>query len=350
MITAAATEEEMLQGFALGREAIRIIETHPVPPEVACPVYNFYASHIIIWHRPLIEAQQYLNAAISKGLQTYDLTWTTVAAIDRAVFALFGGESLDLVQAKLEEAEPVIRKGKQGLARHWLSMPMHLVQNLRGLELAEDDPAQSTSTLIDVLHTAELNQLHTYLFGYHFYGLVGTVFTGRLNEGMSFAKACEKYLPSATGSFMAAMYMFYSAVLFVDNSDNLVHSELALLQKKMNLLRLWAKTSPATFEHKFKFLEVMMSRNENNQLATLDSFDEAIYLALEAGLIHDAALYAERCSRWLSRTSPNRAAQYLSFARRQYDFWGATSKVQEISALQPPAAALRGFGISTTIY
>ena len=338
----------MLQGFAFGREAIRIIETHPVPPEVACPVYNFYASHIIIWHRPLIEAQQYLNSAISKGLQTYDLTWTTLAAIDRAVFALFGGESLDLVQAKLEEAGPVIRKGKQGTARQWLAMPMQFVQSLRGL--AEDDTVQSASELSDILQAAELNELHTDLFGYHFYGLVLAVFTGRLDKGMSSAKACEKYLPSATGSFMAGMYIFYSAVLFVDNSDNLVHSELALLQKKMNLLRLWAKTSPATFEHKFKFLEVMMSRNEHNQLATLDKFDEAIYLALEDGLIHDAALYAERCSRWLSKTSPNRAAQYLSFARRQYDFWGSTSKVQEISVIQPPAAALRGFGTSKTIY
>ena len=184
------------------------------------------------------------------------------------------------------------------------------------------------------------------MFTYHCYQLVLAIFTGRTEVGTAAAKAGEMYVASATGSFLSGMYTFYSAMLLVDKLDNLMQSELASLQRKMDIIRLWSKTSPSTFEHKYKFLRVMISRRDDNLLGLLDAFDDAIYVAVEAGLIHDAALYAERCSRWLADMSPNRSAQYLDFARRQYDFWGATAKVREISRIQPTSTILRGFCIS----
>ena len=340
-MASATTEETMLRGFAYGRLAIRIIETQSVCAEVACPVYNFFASHILVWHRPLIETQRYFLAAITKGLETYDITWTSVAAIERAVFNFFAGESLDLVQAKLEEAEPLIRKGKQETGKRWLSMSIQLVQALRGIEMSDDTGAEPPLDPNRALSKAQMNQSH--MFTYHCYQLVLAIFTGRKEVAMAAAEACEKYVASETGSFLSGMYTFYSAVLLVDNLDNLKQSQLASLQRKMNIVRLWSKTSPSTFEHKYKFLRVMASRRDENLLGLLDDFDDAIYLAVETRLIHDAALYAERCSRWLADTSPNRSAQYLDFARRQYDFWGATAKVKEISRIQPTSTILRGF-------
>lgn len=344
-MASAATEETMVRGFAYGRLAIRIIETQSVSAEVACPVYNFFASHILVWHRPLVETQRYFRAAIRKGLETYDITWTSVAVIDRAVFGFFAGESLDLVQAKLEEAEPLIRKSKQETGKLWLSMPVQLVQRLRGIEMSDDTGAESPLDPDRVLSKAQMNPWH--IFAYHCYQLVLSIFTGQKEVGMAAAEACEMYVASATGSFLSGMYTFYSAVLLVDNLDNLMQSELASLQRKIDIIRLWSKTSPSTFEHKYKFLRVMASRRDENLLGLLDAFDDAIYLAVEAGLIHDAALYAERCSRWLVDTSPNRSAQYLDFARRQYDFWGATAKVKEIFRIQPASTVLRGFCTSS---
>jgi osomolarity two-component system, sensor histidine kinase CHK1 len=339
----AATEENMLRGFAYGRLAIRIIETQAAPAEVACSVYNFFASHILIWHSPLVETQRYFLAAIKRGLETYNIMWTSAPVMNRAVFGFFAGESLDLVQAKLEEAQPLIRKGKQETGKHCLSTSMQLVQSLRGVETSDDSGTESPLDPKRALSKAQINQLHTHLFTYHCYQLVLAVFHGLTDIGMAAVKACEMYVAGATSSFLTGMYTFYSAVLFVDNNDNLMPSELMSLQKKIDIIRLWSKTSPSTFEHKYKFLRVMASRRDKNQLGLLDAFDDAIHLAVEAGLIHDAALYAERCSRWLAESSPNRSAQYLDFARRQYDFWGATVKVNEISLIQPSSTVLRGF-------
>src|ERR1700751_486556 len=69
LMSSAASEENMRRAFAFGRLAIRIIETHAVPPEVASPVYKIFASHILVWHRPLFETQKYFLAAITKGLE-----------------------------------------------------------------------------------------------------------------------------------------------------------------------------------------------------------------------------------------------------------------------------------------
>ena len=348
-MASASTEETMLQGFAYGRLAIRIIEAQSVPAEVACPVYNFFASHILVWHRPLVETQKYFLTGITKGLETCDITWTSAAVIDRAVFSFFAGESLDLVQAKLEEAEPLIRKGKQETVKQWLSMPMHLVQTLRGIEMSDDTGGKSPLDANRSQLKAQMNQSHTYMFTYHCYQLVLAVFNGRKDVGMAAAKAGEMHIASATGSFLSGMYTFYAAVLLADNLDNLTQSELTSLRRKIDIIRLWNKTSPSTFKHKYKFLRVMVSRRNEDLLGLLDAFDDAIYLAVEAGLIHDAALYAERCSLWLADISPNRSAQYLDFARRQYDFWGATAKVKEISNIQPASTILRGFRISSCL-
>ena len=334
----------MLRGFAFGRLAIRIIETHSVSPEIACSVYNFFASHIMIWHRPLVETQRYFLAAITKGIETYDVTWTSIAVIDRAVFGLFAGESLDLVQAKLEEAAPLIRKNKQEVGKHWLAMPMQLVRGLRGYEEPNDSTGSNSPIDADnVLVQAKITQSHTHLFAYHCYQLIAAVFNGNTAQGMTAAKACETYLPSAKGSFLSAMYTFYAAILYAENIDALMQNEMTLLNQKMEMLRLWTKTAPSTFEHKYKFLQVMMSKKADRNIDTLDLFDEVMYLAVENGFIHDAALYAERCAQWLSKFSPKRASLYLNFARRQYDFWGAGMKATELSQLLPPSNVVRGF-------
>jgi hypothetical protein len=343
LMSSPATEENMVRAFAYGRLAIRIIESHSVPAEVARPVYNLFASHILAWHRPLVETQRYFLATITKGFETYDITWTLDAVIDRSVFSFFSGESLDLVQAKLEEAEPWIQNGNQETGKLRLSMATQLVQRFRGIEKSDNTGIEANLDPTRVILKALINQLHTHLFTYYCFKLVLAVFNGQVDVGMTAAKACEMYFASATGSFLSGLYVFYSAVLYVDNLDNLGQSELISLQRKMDTIRLWSKTSPSTFEHKYKFLKVMISRRDDNLLRLLDAFDDSIYLAVEAGLIQDAAMYAERCSRWLADLSPNRSAQYLDFARRQYDFWGATAKVKEICLIQPTSTRLRGF-------
>ncbi len=337
----------MNRGFAFGRLAIRIIETHSVPPEIACSVYNFFASHIMIWHRPLAETQRYFLAAITKGIETYDITWTCIAVIDRAVFGLFAGESLDVVQAKLEEAGPLIRKNKQEVGKHWLAMPMQLVQGLRWFESPNDTTGPNSPIDVEnVLVQAKETQSHTQLFAYHCYQLIAAVFNGNIALGMTAAKACEAYLPSAKGSFLSAMYTFYAATIFAENIDALTQSELSLLHKKMDMLRLWAKTGASTFEHKYKFLKIMMTKKEDRNIDTLDAFDEAMYLAVENGFIHDAALYAEKCAAWLAKFSPKRSGLYLNFARRQYDFWGAGVKANELSQALPPSNVIQRFCMS----
>ena len=225
-------------------------------------------------------------------------------------------------------------------------MPMKLVQSLRGTVASNDTGPASPPNLNRAPLKIQTNQSHTHVFTNHCYQLVLAVFHGFTEVGMAAAKACDMYATSANGSFLSGMYTFYSAVLLVDNLDNVMQSEFALLQKKMDLMKLWSEMSPSTFEHKYKFLRVMMSRREENLLSLLDGFDDSIYLATEAGMIQDAALYAERCSRWLSESSPNRSAQYLNFAKRQYDFWGAAAKVNEINRIQPASTVLKGFSIS----
>jgi hypothetical protein len=93
----------------------------------------------------------------------------------------------------------------------------------------------------------------------------------------------------------------------------------------------------------------MEATKEMDTLTILDAFDDAIFRALENGMLHDAAIFAERCSRWLTNTSPNRSWQYQDFARRQYEFWGASAKVKELSdliAIRKASARIRGFRIS----
>jgi hypothetical protein len=345
MIATATTEEAMLLGFAYGRLAIRIIETHIVAPEVACPVYSFFASHVLVWHRPLVDTQRYFLAAISKGLETYDTLSTGIAVIDRAVVSFFAGESLDLVQAKLEEAVPLVKRATR---KHWLAMPAKVVYHLRGMEVKEELGDSPEFDPEMALLKAQEYQAHTHLFRHHFYQMLLAAFTGQTTVGISHAKACEIYHISAGGSFFSGMYVFYSAMLYLDNQDNLVQSEQALLRQKMDLLLLWSKTSPSTFEHKYKLLRTMQVSNELDTLTILDAFDDAIFRALENGMLHDAALFAERCSRWLTKSSPNRSWQYQDFARRQYEFWGASAKVKELSdliAIRRASARIRGFRI-----
>jgi osomolarity two-component system sensor histidine kinase CHK1 len=342
----STTEESLRRSFAYGRLAIRIIEKLSAPGAVACYVYKYFASHVFIWHRPLLEARRYSRAAITKGQETYDLAPTCVACVDLAFFGLFSGESLDRAQARLDEARPFIRKnGRSTIIMVWLAMPMQMVHNLQGIEPTEYNMVDPSYNEAQALAHARKHQSHTHLFIYHFYLLVESVIMGRTDIALKAARSCEMHKDSVVGSYTSAMYTFYSAVLYIDAANEVVETDLMLIRKHMERIRLWAKTSPSTFEHKYLLLKAMMLKNGVNDLAKLDAFDEAISLAFEQGFIHDAALYAERCARWLSASSPSRSVHYLAFAKRQYEAWGAHPKAAALSASLPITASVQKFCI-----
>jgi hypothetical protein len=283
--------------------------------------------------------QKYLHVA-NHTPGTVNFLHALVGLHDSAVFSMFAGESLSKVQAKFEQTLPVLARLKADQVSTWVYLSVNAVQALREVELSEDFMGLQPQA-----HEAAIRGRSVrFLSSYYFWRLIREVFLDHTEEAMEAARGCEKY--KTPGSYVAALSVFYCAVLFLDVFDKLGPSEHVLLQQHVEKMRIWGKTSPATFGHKYIFLKVMMSKGGGNELAMLDAFDESISLAVEAGLVQDAALYAERCARWLAKSSPKRSCHYLAIAKGMYEAWGATCKVTEISSLLPIGATpFRGYRI-----
>jgi osomolarity two-component system, sensor histidine kinase CHK1 len=328
----AENQEDLIRSYAYGRLAIRILDILDVPAELACPVYKVYASHVLLWHRPLIETQKYFHLALTTVSKTYQSIWGFLATFDGAVCAMFSGESLQQAASKFADTKKVVDKRKVPLEKYWVSLPIKLLYTLMGIEPPDYTVTELESDWAKAETHAKSMGMFMLMFNMETFRLVRAVIMGPPDVGLKSARACEQYAASVPGTLPFAMYIFYSAIMYVDVFDELLKADYAQLHKHVELIRLWAQSAPSTYQHKYLFLTVMMAKKGVNDLAMLDAYDEAIALALEYGFVQDAALYAERCARWLSTCSPKRSVLYLNDAKQYYEAWGAYAKADQISS------------------
>jgi osomolarity two-component system sensor histidine kinase CHK1 len=328
----AVNQQDLTRSHAYGRLAIRILDVLNVPSELACPVYKVYASHVLLWHRPLIETQKYYHLALTTGSKTYHSIWGFLATFDSAVCAMFSGESLQQAASKFADTKKIVDTRKIPLERYWVSLPKKLLYSLMGIVPPDHTLVELKSDWAKAEAHAKAVRMNMYLFNLQTFRLVEAVFMGSPEVGLKAARTCEQYSDSVPGTLPFAMYIFYSAVMYIDVFDQLLKADYTQLHKHVELIRLWAQSSPWTYQHKYLFLTVMMAKKEVNDLAMLDAYDEAISLALEHGFVQDAALYAERCARWLNTCSPKRSVLYLNDAKQYYEAWGANAKADKISS------------------
>ncbi len=108
------------------------------------------------------------------------------------------------------------------------------------------------------------------------------------------------------------------------------------LEARRGLLKTWAEACPENFGAQHKLVEAEHAVLEDDQLAAMTLFEEAVKVATDNGLVHHQAQACERASRFhLGQGRSETATYFLRRARAAYATWGATAKAAALEEDHP---------------
>lgn len=152
------------------------------------------------------------------------------------------------------------------------------------------------------------------------------------------ADVITNYLPKIMSDVPVTLYhvlvTFYGALALVD-MDERGEREEEMLSQFTRDLGDWSRTNPSIFMNKYLLVKAEMHKDSVNSIITLDTYEDAITVALSEGFINEAAIINERCGDYLQIHSKKRSLAYLRESCRLYTIWGASNRVVQILAKYP---------------
>ncbi len=105
----------------------------------------------------------------------------------------------------------------------------------------------------------------------------------------------------------------------------------AEIRKRRNTLRKHAKLCPVNYAHKRLLIEAEMAGAKGKSRKAEELYEKSIEAAGNNGHIHDLAIAAECCGKFMLRLGkPHRAKAYLTEAHEAYRRWGAHPKAEQM--------------------
>lgn len=143
----------------------------------------------------------------------------------------------------------------------------------------------------------------------------------------------EKILAFISGQNSAVEHIFYQSLIYCslvkDSTKQQKTEYLAKIKANRDKLKGFAKSSPATYNHKYLLIEAELSRIEYKNWKAAKLYDECIDEAKKNEFHQIRALASELAGRfWLNKKSTSIAQDYLITAYRAYETWGATRKLK----------------------
>ncbi|MCP5086215.1 MAG: hypothetical protein GY952_05350, partial [Rhodobacteraceae bacterium] len=238
--------------------------------------------------------------------------------------ALFSGRDLQKFHQEYTETLGFLeRTGNRSfydahqLMLHWGMSLQGRTKDLGSLSGAQFDELtylqnyQQIDFFLAFHHIAKLHLL--YMFG-DFAG--ARVMAGQANE----------VAPGIRGMIWDAWLCFYNALALTVGDDELpalTRKEQQHLDVLINLMGLWAQSSPQNFAHQYHLLQAERASLQNQVANAIEGYEAAITGATAAGFIHHQALAKERYGEfWLKRHNQRLAKIYLTDALADYLAWG----------------------------
>lgn len=164
--------------------------------------------------------------------------------------------------------------------------------------------------------------------------LLAVIHRQKYVAGDIIANCLSKVMPHVPVTVYHSMITFYGALALIDTEKRSTTEE-DMLNHFARDLEDWSRTNPTMFMNKHLLVKAEMQKDLVNSIITLDTYEDAIKIALSEGLIHEAAIINERCGDYLQTHSKKRSHTYLREACRLFSLWGAQNRANQLLSKYP---------------
>lgn len=253
----------------------------------------------------------------------------------RPLCKLLAGEPLSKVRDYFEGMRPVSHNNDDDSGSLWIQLHSQSVANLLGI--GNSDASNLQGQFLDKSDRDKiLNSSNTEL-QYAFYViklLLAVTHRHKYVAGDVITNYLPKVMPDIPVTVYHVMVTFFGALALID-MDKRTDAEEEMLNQFARDLEVWSRTSPSMFTNKHLLVKAERLKDSVNSIITLDTYEDAIKVALSEGFIHEAAITNERCGDYLQTHSKKRSLAYLRESCRLYLIWGAQNRVTQLFAKYP---------------
>jgi len=328
-----------LDGYRFGKLAYDLMERnalHGVRARVSLMFgdnINFYVHHVAT-------DRDYILAAFRAATEAGDLPWACYSCNHIVTNMLSVGDPLDAVWQESERRLDFVRKAGDPNIADIIVSQQRFVQAMRGRTAGNTlfgGPGFDQAAFEAHIETSQMPLMVCW---YHILKLQAAVIFGLLDEAEAAAGRAGALIAASGPDIQGLDYDFFAALALTARlpaqPPERQRSELAALERHLELLRGWSDGCPANFLNRLRLVEAEAARIAGRELEAERLYEQAIRSARDHGFVHHEALASERAAAFhRERGFELIADAYLRQAHQGYGRWGAAAKTRQIEERWP---------------
>ncbi|THB70203.1 MAG: PAS domain S-box protein [Gammaproteobacteria bacterium] len=314
-------------GYSAGKAALEYLER--VNATKMIPIANHrFAMGVSQWKDPLSESLRRLEIATTKGLETGNFEYASLALYNKMRVSFYAGENIDALLREFpnrhQQFEAMGKKHSVLMGKHWNQFLITL-NSLTGDGKTVSGDLIEEEWLLDYLKTSNS------VSGYQFCMFAKLQLAFLARDFKLANKLREENFESIVNVFVGTIYIpiahFFNALVCIQVYREIEKSKRYVNEAKRSLCKLqkWAKKAPENILNKSQLIEAELQSLENPNIISLyqQSIDNA--------LINNNFLDAGMASELMGRSLINSGFQSLGVVKIQeaieiFEDWGAGNK------------------------
>ncbi len=325
-----------LRAYEFGLLALALAE-RPEHAAARGGVEFIYAEFLAPWVRPRTECTEHFKRGVSSGLDAGDRIHAGFCMAVGVAEALYAGQPLNELQREIPASLTALTEQGDVLNHLLLDIVNRSLACLRGETSVagslegdgfKEQPFEAEGPPPVKAHYGAIKGMLRFLFG-----------------DAAEARRITEAIAPPPGVVFKVEYVFYHGMACAELARSAEPEEReSLLQKAeadLACFEPWVRVARSNFSAMQALLSAELHAARGEVDEALNAYERAVEAAADAGARHHLALAYERAGRLQLRVDRKRLAQLsLDAAAQQYELWGATGKVLQLSQEFPRLRAV----------
>ena len=331
---------DLVKGYDLAKMSLQLVEKNNSDIIKAKVLVIFYG-FLSYWKDSLMESVAPLREAYLIGRQTGDLLYASFGASFYNQIRLFTGHNLNELLDSLTSDCITIKNLNQDLVYITTEIQRQYVLNL--VTKVNEPWILQNEGFDENIYLRKLEELNDEAskFDLYFCKLSLACQFNEYEIGFTNSELARKYEEETTSRQIPySAFLFFSAMAVikssVQNPHGLTSKNRKNAEKKVNLLKSFAKHAPQNFENKHTLLEAFLLEASGKMVESAMKFQKAVDLSVKSNFIHEEAIAREHFAYFLFKIGQAEFGELM--IQKSYDCfqkWGAENKCSQLSGKFP---------------
>ena len=326
-------------GLAFGQLALKVIDQFDAE-YIRGRVAMVFGGFILHWNGRLPDTLPLFAKGADASLEAGDLEFHGYNRYAEASYAFMSGMPLPKVAKLLDVGYAAVLENKHEKTQRIFRMARRAVLELIGEPAAKGEPPFDEAA--EVAYWAERDRQA--LAYYYEYKLLKQFMARDTAGAVASARVIEENFNVVLGMAFSAYYLPYQSLALIAESPRMTLGERfaasRTIWRNQRRLRAWARHAPSNYLHKWFLVDAELARRDGRFLRAERSYEEAIRLSSQHGVLPDEALANELAGEFeLERGRTISGHAHLVEARKAYLHWGSEACVEWLERRHPQAFA-----------